>query len=298
MNDIYQEKAKKYKYKYLELKRLKRSIELEGGFNLWPFGSWAWPWESSAPVNEPPVNELPADEQTKFRELLISLKKGIETNIVPLYNDKILGNIDENIIINNNIKFNMTQQTSIIPKPEEKTQGGVTTDEVKNYVEQIAQKYPLYVPPIINCYFELSNNPTRLELLNSFIKCLQDKELSGKNLPEDSRKQLGGIFSIQLQTEINKLGNNPSTLLYDLFNIYKKIIRPLEKDIDYYALTKVICDEFEKYKQKNINYNKQGKTVNSNSLLSLFMIFQNHFFNNSMTKDIFLTQLDEIIQAI
>ena len=32
MNDIYQEKAKKYKYKYLELKRLKRSIELEGGF--------------------------------------------------------------------------------------------------------------------------------------------------------------------------------------------------------------------------------------------------------------------------
>ena len=32
MNDIYEQKAKKYKYKYLKLKRLKREIEYIGGW--------------------------------------------------------------------------------------------------------------------------------------------------------------------------------------------------------------------------------------------------------------------------
>jgi hypothetical protein len=301
MNDIYQEKAKKYKYKYLELKRLKRSIELEGGY--WLF-DWEWPkWLSTAPVNEKneqneqSVNINP--ERTRFKNLLESLQKKINEELIYLYKDnKILGNIDNKIINNDQIVFDMTKPIYIIPKPENETLGGVTTDEVKNKIKEIVEKYPLYVPPIINCYFELSENSTNSKLFNSFIDCLKKKELSGKKLSENEYIQkIGGIFSNDIETKINQLGTS-NTLHYDLFYIYKKIIRNLEKDIDYYALTKVICDEFDKYIIKNPDFNSQGKVVEENSLKELIIILENHFYNNSLTKDIFLQQLDKIIKAI
>ena len=76
MNDIYEHKAKKYKYKYL---KLKREYIAEGGR----------PSYFKTKLNDNDINEQ------KIKKFLEKLKKSIDSNITPLY-DKgyILGNIN------------------------------------------------------------------------------------------------------------------------------------------------------------------------------------------------------------
>jgi len=290
MNDIYEQKAKKYKYKYLELKR---SIELEGG---WEWSDYFGNWLSKKPIVDPKVAEeqVKNTKRTEFKNILKSIKTNIEseTNLKQLYNKEILGNIDNTIIKDDQIVFDMTKKISIITKPEVVTPGGVTTDEVKDQIKEIVKNYPSYVPPIIKCYFELNEESTRKQLLKFFYECLIKNELKEKKLDESSRNNIGGIYCKNLEIVFESLKND--NVPNNLFNIYKLFIRNFEKDIDYYALTKVICDKFKDYKE----YNLDLKVIKSNSLNELFIIFENHFYNNTLTKDIFLEQLNNIIDAL
>ena len=128
MNDIYEQKAKKYKYKYLKLKRLKREIEYIGGWypgkNIVDgitnyFTSNADKAKADAEAKAVKgitegIEKVKADasesassdtEHEDFTKKIKNLKEAIERQIEPKYNKKIFGNINEDIFTNNEVEF-------------------------------------------------------------------------------------------------------------------------------------------------------------------------------------------------
>jgi hypothetical protein len=208
------------------------------------------------------------------------LKEEIEKKIVPLYPNYILGNITNNIIYGLHIFIDDSKKTDInINNPIGITQ----TDNVKNAVEEIAKNdiKSIYLPPIIKCYFNINTDPglilSKVNLSNLLIKCLKTNN-SDNTYDENQILQL-----------FNNLKN---TSYYQIYYIYREYIRKFEKNIDYYALTKVICDLYFNIIENNLI------SENENNLKKLFINLKNDFINNKIEKDNFLIQLDNIINVI
>ena len=119
MNDIYEQKAKKYKYKYLKLKRLKREIEYIGGYPGESIINGITNFFTSKTEKPKEIvygehhNKPASDNQIVFRNKLLSLQTKIKDEIIPLYKNKeIIGKI-------NNINFTMNKfsiEDNNIPK--------------------------------------------------------------------------------------------------------------------------------------------------------------------------------------
>jgi hypothetical protein len=290
MNNIYEKKAKKYKYKYLKLKREIEYIgELEGGLSInfkenlnekinkevderlkklsleekkkllneeklkkgYFFDFFKIGIHNEAGIEQKINEEIKIrlqnleserlenerlerlerkEKYTTLKNQLILLKEEIEKKIVPLYPNYILGNITNNIIYGLNIFIDDSKKTDInINNPIGITQ----TDNVKNAVEKIANddKKSIYLPPIIKCYFNINTVPglilSKVNLSNLLIECLKTNN-SDNTYDENQILQL-----------FNNLKNSS---YYQIYYIYREYIRKFEKNIDYYALTKVICD--------------------------------------------------------
>ena len=87
-----------------------------------------------------------------------------------------------------------------------------------------------------------------------------------------------------------------SDFCYHMYYIYREHIRQFEKNIDYYALTKVICDLYYDFYYNYIIENNLF-SENENNLEKLFINLENDFINNKIEKDNFLEQLNNIINA-
>ena len=117
MNDIYEHKAKKYKYKYL---KLKNKYIAEGGMlgMLGMLGMFNWRKIIKTKLNDNDINEQ------NIKKFLEKLKKSIDSNIIPLYdNGYILGNInlenisldsDKNVYFDNQKKYLYTNKDKVI----------------------------------------------------------------------------------------------------------------------------------------------------------------------------------------
>jgi hypothetical protein len=310
MNDIYEQKAKKYKYKYLKLKRLKRELEYtgEGGMfgNVYNDFLNLFGKKTDTKAIEPKEivygehHNLPAsDNQKQFRQTLVSLQTKIKDEIVPLYKNKeIIGKI-------NNINFTMNKFS--IEDNTIETPGIVkSTDKVKDNIKILVndEKYSDYYPPIIKCFYKIDNNKnkniTKTELFKLLGICLTSIAAKSRNeviLEKDKGKV--DLFYQMLLKELLKLLDKNADVQYNMYNVYKLCIQPFVKDIDYYALTKVICDLYDEYKINNKDDAiKQIKTEKNNTIDELFGIFKANFLNNAINKNNFLTQLDDIIKVI
>jgi hypothetical protein len=250
--------------------------------------------ESERLENERLENERLEEERLRKRIILknqlILLKHIILTRIVPLYPNYIFGNITKEIINDNNIllldenKININNNTPI----------GITqTDNVKNAVEKIEKnnEKSIYLPPIIKCYFQIDTDReltlSKVDLSNLLIKCLQ---MNKKGYKYDENQIL------QLFNNLNNLSKNGNIFLHHMYNIYRNYIRQFEKNIDYYALTKVICDLYYDFYYNYIIENNLF-SENENNLEKLFINLKNDFINNKIEKDNFLEQLNNIINA-
>jgi hypothetical protein len=288
MNDIYEYKARKYKHKYLKLKR-----EYIGGVKARNTIAKIIGVDKTTKIFGPKVtkdkfklldsdgkidhSKDPTKKQVNFKKLLILLRNSITKNIKPLYDkDQILGNINNIIIRKNNIiKFN---KNKIIDINKFDTINDI--DDVNKIYDEIINRNNEYISPILKCFFNICLKKHKInknDLLTSFSYC---------GLIEDSTKQL---FKTLIDHED-----------YNINDIYKNFIKPFVKNIDYYALTKVICDLYDDYDYK-YNYTVENK-VGIFNLQELFTNFRNKFYsyldNRILDDKYFFEQLDEIISVI
>jgi hypothetical protein len=305
MNDIYEQKARKYKYKYLKLKRLKKELEYtaEGGMfgnvynnllNL--FSSKTDANKSQEIVYGEHHKQAASENQKNFRNKLVSLQKEIIEKIVPLYGNEIIGNI-------NNINFTMNEKINLkyTVLPMEKN---IVSNTLKNNIEKIVKNpvYADYYPPIIKCFYNIDNNQNikKSELFRLLGLCFTSIAAKSKNevILEKDNKKIDTSYQILLK-ELLKILDKNSDFNYNMYYIYELCIQPFIKDVDYYALTKVICNLYDEYNVNNKdNKITENKTENNNSLDELFSIFKLNFLNNAINKENFLTQLNNIIKAI
>ena len=226
-----------------------------------------------------------------LKNQLILLKGKIEQKIVPLYQQYFVGNITNKIINGLNISIDDSNKTNI---NDNNPLGLSQTDNVKNAVEKIAKndEISIYLPPIIKCYFKIDTDRgltlSKDDLSNLLIKCLQMNKLDKLTFDENQ--------ILQLLNNLNNLSKNGNIYLHHMYNIYLNYIRQFEINIDYYALTKVICDLYYDFYYNYIIENNLF-SENENNLEKLFINLENDFINNIIEKDNFLKQLNNIINA-
>ena len=283
MNDIYEYKARKYKHKYLKLKR-----EYIGGIpNL--FGPKVTKNKHELLDSKGQIyhNKDPTIEQVNFKKLLILLKKNITEKIEPLYNkQQILGNINSSIKKKNKIKFNINKKL-LIDINKFDTINNI--DDVNKIYDEIINRNKDYIPNILKCFFNIYLEKhvkheefiiNKKDLFKSFSDC--ELNVYSTNALFTSKK------NFDLHIENNKMND-----------IYITFIKQFVKNIDYYALTKVICDLYDNYNK--YNYTVENKVGDFN-LHELFTNFRNNFdsyLNNKILDNkYFIEQLDEIISVI
>ena len=230
-------------------------------------------------------------ERLQKREILknqlILLKGEIEQKIVPLYQQYFVGNITNEIINGSNIFIDDGEKIDINNNNQLET----LTDNVKNAIEQIAKhnKKSIYLPPIIKCFFQIpktrGSTILKKKFLESLIECLNKSTFDENKSTFDENK------IILLFDSLDK-----SDFSYHMYYIYREHIRQFEKNIDYYALTKVICDLYYDFYYNYIIENNLF-SENENNLEKLFINLENDFINNKIEKDNFLEQLNNIINA-
>ena len=325
MNDIYEQKAKKYKYKYLKLKRLKREIEYigEGGMfekvyndflNLFGKKTDTKAIEPKAIVYGEHHNLPASDNQKQFRQTLVKLREKINLFLRPLHDTYIIGKI-------NNTDFTTNEKIGLVDHTQIKDS---VSDTLYNKIKNIAKdpEYREFFPPIIKCFFNIDNilntqetcyysekhkrksniyNTKKDCLIKILGKCLTSISAKSNNIAINEKEIEIDKFSGYLLENLFKKLDQETDVHYDLYIVYTSLIRQnnYEKDIDYYALTKVICDLYDTYIKDNKddiikeNITKSGRYTDA-SINNL----KNTFLNNGITKDILITELNNIIEAI
>jgi hypothetical protein len=280
MNDIYEQKAKKYKYKYLKLKRLKREIEYIGGWypgkgivdgitnsitNLFTSNADKAKADAEAKAVKgitEGIEKVKADaseseeadtEYEDFKKKIINLKEAIENKIKPIYNIKIFGNINEKIFKDNNkVEFE-----------------GNSYDIVTHREQILTLAKEENGPNLLKCYKSesdicddcLKNNKNNEK---KCIGCFVNRN-HGKMITKPNLEQLLGKCNINNShvqfllddTKKNDKALNPNqkfnydnNYLHHMNNIYNVIITDIVKNYDLYSLCDIINNLYTKLSEK------------------------------------------------
>ena len=255
MNDIYEQKARKYKYKYLKLKKNTEYIG-EGGmfgkfFNF--FGNKA-NTDAEAKAVKATIDGIKAvsevatsknKEHEDFKEKMQNLKTAIEDKIREIYDkNQILGNINENIFKDNNtVEFVIVKDDLYDIKDQKKILEVTGTNG----------------PKVLNCYNDKleicnvcltnhKNNEKKCE--GCFVNRNHGRMITKPNLEQilakcniDSNK----VKQILDDTKQNDKKLNPNQTfnyddkyLYHMDKIYDEIIKDYVKNYDLYSLCDII----------------------------------------------------------
>ena len=268
MNDIYEQKANKYKYKYLKLKRLKREIEYIGGWypgkgivdgitnsitNLFTSNADTKADAEAKAVKgiTEGIEKVKADasesekaetEYEDFKKKIINLKEAIENKIEPKYNKRIFGNINEDIFTNNEVEFK-----------------GEGYDIVADREKILKLAKEANGPNLLKCYKSESdicddclknNKNNEIKCKGCFVNRNHGKMITKPNLEQLLAKCNINNFHVQnllTDTKKNDKALNPNQnfnyddkYLHHMDNIYKVIITDIVKNYDLYSLCDII----------------------------------------------------------
>jgi hypothetical protein len=217
------------------------------------------------------------------------LEKNIKEKIWPLYKQKMI-----NAKITNT---NFSHEGYHITVPSEPIGYIRPSDQVKDDIAFFAKDktYNNYYPPIIKCFY--NNYAEIAEIANPDLVTINKS--AGINKPNLVKKYSECFSSIAKQLKYNKdiefknilndllnKINQGDNVLLDIYNIYKLCVRPFEKNIDYYALTKVICDLY---------YNSQ---ITDNEIDNIVQELKFNFLSNNVTKENFETNFKKMLNVL
>lgn len=357
MNDIYEYKAMKYKYKYLKLKYFaeggeKGRVTLNkiknklGNYNLF---SSVKPRDKNKLINN---NKPPTQEQKNFKDKLKSLRKSIDDMNDPLL---IYGNINYNDIFYNEkgkieftdkIKNDKYEQAKLIIdkktslKIDKKNESfSIKTYDIKYIYDRIFKDmdddgniYTIsYLPPILLRFYRIYKrnksaqeiiwkgmydnhpnpkwkgkpfnemntvvsekqlldefkdlNPHTLDKFKKFFEFFKNKYPEFKRLTWDEKYTMNTLFLFIFSGNIDHTDNFINCI----------------KSINYYSIAMIINDLYD-------NFNEFFQIVEtctscttekkSQKLPGLFKELKDDYNNHEITRDRFLTKLDEIINTI
>ena len=267
MNDIYEQKAKKYKYKYLKLKKLKREIEYIGGWfpgkgiidgitnyftsnaDKAKTNNEAEAVKATSEAIAKVTEEATAKkEHEDFKEKIKNLKTAIIEQIKQKYNKRIFGNIDDKIFTNNEVKF---------------TGEGFDIDKDSEKILTLAKE--ANGPNLLKCYKEKSDICEQcLKDNKNCIGCFVNDKY-GKMITKPNLEQLlakcninnSHVQNLLTDTKKNDKALNSSEIfnyddkyLYHMDNIYKVIIKDIVKNYDLYSLCDIINNLYTKLSDK------------------------------------------------
>ena len=325
MNDIYEYKARKYKHKYLKLKReyiggkestTRRTVnKFRYKFNL-----------ELVPITEPEISkgidhsQPPSIEQTNFKDILVNFRKYIKDNIESLYeNNDILGNIYFRDIFYKDckagkdcIKITVNNSRIINLIIDKKTILKFNTNIEKINIKEIdfnklmnnRIKFSNY--QYINPYkdkerkvnpFNISYAPIILEWFNNICEINKNGKITKTEIDSLFKKYNKYNSLIKFKKDFDKkytyyLAN------YSIEDIFNNCIKnePYIKNIDYYSIAMIIynlCKEFIGYYEivENIE-------LSSTRLPQLFEKIKKKYYDHEIEKESFLKDFDLIISLI
>ena len=250
MNDIYEQKARKYKYKYL---KLKNEYIAEGGM----FGMFNWGKKIKTKLNDNDINEQ------NIKKFLEKLKKSIDSNIIPLYdNGYILGNINlENISLDSDKNVYFDNQNKYL-----------YTNENKVRENKKQNNYPF--------------------LLHYFLEI--DKTFANKKWLIDffTNHNLENNYPFLINPHLIKFSTLNDIDQYKLSIIYRNFILPIVKNIDIYGLSMFIYNIFFTNKIKKL------KNISNNTYTLIDKLCIDALFNNIDGPRQLSIRLQEIIDSI
>jgi hypothetical protein len=283
MNDIYEQKARKYKYKYLKLKKeleytgegggIKNAMKrvYDNNFNKQVedaiySNTEKFAMEVKSVITNEVIEKIVEEilnkkekakketeaeakaraeaeakaraeaKHTDFIQKIKNLEVAIREKIVSLYDKKqILGNINESIFVNNEVKFDSAKPITI--DYNNNNNYNIDKDPVKCFINNLPTK---------------SSNEIKLNVINNLNKCkiyIEDKFLLEETQKNDrtSTFKYNDNYLFNIKYVKNKIIQNTDLyslydIIYDLYNElndeYKSLYKPLFIEEKKYAIYK------------------------------------------------------------